>query len=111
MGKSKLETLFALQAALLELPPPEREFRFHPERRWRIDFAWPGVMLAVEIEGGIWTGGRHTRGAGVLGDMEKYNALSMAGWRLLRFDGDSVRSGQAVKQVEAAILALGGAGR
>jgi very-short-patch-repair endonuclease len=98
MSKSSLEMLFRLQLTGFAVSPPEQEFRFHPDRKWRIDFAWPGLKLAVEIEGGIWTGGRHTRGAGVLGDMEKYNALAVAGWRLLRFDSAAVRSGRAVRE-------------
>jgi hypothetical protein len=54
------------------LPYPIREFRFHPERRWRFDYAWPGAWLAVEVEGGVWTRGRHLRGAGFIRDCEKY---------------------------------------
>lgn len=107
MTRSKLETLFWLHLMALDLPMmPEPEYRFHPVRKWRLDFAWPGLLLAVEIEGAIWTGGRHTRGAGVLGDMEKYNALSVMGWRLLRFDGGAVRSGRAANEVAALVRAL-----
>lgn len=64
---------------------PEPEHRFHPTRRWRIDYAWPDQKLAVEIEGGVWTAGRHTRSKGFLKDAEKYNALTEMGWRLLRY--------------------------
>lgn len=108
MARSKLETLFWLHLATLDLPMmPEPEYRFHPVRQWRIDFAWPSLKLAVEIEGGIWTRGRHTRGAGVKADMEKYNVLSaVMGWRLLRFDGDAVRSGRAAQEVAALVCAL-----
>ncbi|MFL6141715.1 MAG: endonuclease domain-containing protein [Labedaea sp.] len=104
MSKSKLESLFWAQLMRAGLPMPEPEFKFHSDRRWRVDFAWPGHRLAVEIEGGIWTGGRHTRGSGFRADMEKYNALSALGWRLLRFDGDGVRSGAAARYVEAVLL-------
>ncbi len=69
----------------LGIPAPVPEYRFAPPRRWRIDYAWPQAFLAVEIEGGAWTHGRHTRGTGFLADMEKYNALAEAGWRLLRY--------------------------
>ena len=55
----------------LKVPPPVAEHRFAPPRRWRFDWAWPDHMLALEIEGAVWTGGRHTRGAGYLRDMEK----------------------------------------
>lgn len=66
------------------LPEPVREYRFHPTRRWRFDFAWPEQKVALEVDGGVWTGGRHTRGAGFIGDMEKLNAAGLAGWRFLR---------------------------
>lgn len=68
------------------IPYPELEYRFHPVRRFRIDYAWPDVKLAVETEGGIWRGGRHTRGPGFSRDMVKYNLLTELGWRLLRYE-------------------------
>lgn len=51
-----------------------------------LDFAWVEQKLAVEIEGGTWmeTGG-HTSGTGFEKDCYKYNALMLAGWRLLRY--------------------------
>jgi hypothetical protein len=77
----------------VKIPIPTREFRFAPPRRWRLDYAWflPGGKLAVEIEGGAWTMGRHVRGKGFLGDMEKYNALAIDGWRLLRYTPTDIR--------------------
>ena len=66
------------------LPAPVYEHRFHPTRMWRLDIAWPDRLIAVEVEGGVWSGGRHGRGSGIVKDMEKANALTMAGWRLLR---------------------------
>lgn len=66
-------------------PTPERQHRFYPNRRWAFDFAWPLYKVAVEIEGGVWSGGRHTRAAGFIKDCEKYNAAVLMGWRVLRF--------------------------
>lgn len=66
------------------LPAPVREHRFHPVRRWRFDYAWPEQRVALEVDGGVWTGGRHTRGAGFIKDMEKLNAAVVAGWRVVR---------------------------
>lgn len=60
------------------------EYRFHPKRKWRFDAAWPEKMIAVEFEGGIWTGGRHTRGKGYENDCEKYNNALLLGWRVFR---------------------------
>jgi len=67
--------------------PMVTEYRFAPPRMWRFDFAFPSVQVAVEIEGAIWTGGRHTRGGGYEKDTEKYNAAVMEGWRVLRYSG------------------------
>lgn len=82
-------------------PYPEREVKFHPTRRWRIDYAWPDVRLAVEIEGGVWSngkkGGRHNRGTGFVKDMEKYNALTELGWRLLRYQPDKIDYDQVAR--------------
>lgn len=61
------------------------EYRFHPARRWRFDYALPAVRLAVEIDGGAWMQGRHNRAAGFIADMAKLNAAAEAGWRVLRF--------------------------
>lgn len=66
------------------LPAPEPEYRFAPPRRWRFDYAWPDAKVALEVEGGVWIRGRHTRGSGFLKDMEKYNAAAVRGWRVLR---------------------------
>ncbi len=74
------------------LPRPEREWKFDAKRRWRFDYAWPQQMIALEVEGGVWTGGRHTRGAGFVKDMEKYNRAAVLGWRLLRVTPDKLVS-------------------
>ena len=66
------------------IPEPEAELKFHPKRKWRLDFAWMPQKVALEIEGGVWTGGRHTRGSGFIKDMEKYNEAVLAGYLLLR---------------------------
>ena len=97
-ANSALEEAFAQQIAAMGLPKPHREFLFHPERKWRMDFAWPEFGVAVEIEGGIWKNGRHTRPRGFLGDVEKYNAATTIGWKVLRFTGKDIRDGGAVKK-------------
>lgn len=99
MAKSQLEETFALHCKAEGLAPV-REVKFHPTRRWKFDFAFPDRMIAVEIEGGIWTGGRHSRGVGMQADMEKYNEAQRLGWSIFRFDGDSVKSGEAIRFVE-----------
>lgn len=71
---------------------PTSEYRFHKTRKWRFDYAWPHAKVALEIEGGVWSGGRHTRGKGFLGDMEKYNAAAVAGWTVIRCTPDGLMS-------------------
>ena len=64
---------------------PLTEYRFAPPRRCRFYYAWPGYMVAIEIEGGVWTRGRHTRAAGYRKDCEKYNRAQLIGWTVLRY--------------------------
>ena len=100
---SHLEQRLAWQIQVLKLPAPVREHKFHSDRRWRFDFAWPSVMLAVEVEGGTRSQGRHTRHVGFEQDCEKYNAAALAGWRVLRFTGTMVRDGRALACIEEAL--------
>lgn len=67
-----------------------KEHVFHPVRKWRFDYALPEHMIAVEVEGGVWTSGRHTRPQGFINDMEKYNAATVMGWRVLRVTPDDL---------------------
>jgi hypothetical protein len=63
----------------------ECEYKFHPKRKWMFDYCIPEKMIAIEIEGGAFTQGRHTRGVGFINDMEKYNNAVLLGYKLLRF--------------------------
>jgi len=68
-----------------DLPEPEHDVKFHPSRNWRFDFVWSGAKVAVEIEGGIFANGRHTRGSGYEGDCTKYNAALDLGFIVYRY--------------------------
>lgn len=68
----------------MALPEPTLEFRFDLSRRWRFDFCWIPERVALEVEGGVWTGGRHGRGSGIVKDIEKYNAAALQGYTVLR---------------------------
>lgn len=100
---SRLEAIFTLQIRGLKLPEPEREYRFCRGRRWRFDFAWPERKLALEIEGGTYSGGRHVRGDGFEADCEKYNTAALLGWTVLRVTGRMVRKGLAAELLEKAL--------
>ena len=85
------DTLF--RQVCMDMPQPEREFMFAKSigRRWLFDRAWPEVKIAVELEGGVYTEGRHTRGKGFEGDCEKYNTAQAMGWVVLRFTSNMLR--------------------
>jgi hypothetical protein len=63
-------------------------------------------MLAAEVDGGVWTGGRHTRGAGFVADCEKKNSALILGWRVLQFPGPHVEDGTAIKFLREALVTL-----
>lgn len=65
-------------------PSLEVEYRFHPVRKWRADYAHHGSKTLIEIEGGAW-GGRHARGGGFLKDAEKYWEATKLGWKVVRW--------------------------
>ena len=106
--REKLVAKLELQLRAAKLPEWEREYKFHPERGWRFDLAWPscddqtfyvqtGIEgVAVEVEGAIWTNGRHVRGTGFIADCEKYNEATLMGWLLLRIPPEHIESGQAL---------------
>jgi len=104
-GYSDLEAamLHAIHAA--RLPEPVAEYRFHETRRWRFDFAWPALRVALECEGGTWSGGRHTRGDGFERDAEKYSEAAIQGWLVVRVTGAQVEDGRALETLERALAA------
>jgi len=92
----------------LGLPEPITEHRFHATRKWRFDFAWPDLMVAVEVEGGVWVGGRHTRGKGFIADIEKYNHAAAAGWCVLRCQPSTLTSGPFLQLLTQALTCRSG---
>ena len=97
---SQLEDSFAYQIQAFWIPEPVREYRFHPDRKWRLDFYWDSGW-AVEIQGGGWVQGGHNRNAGTMWkDYEKLNAAQELGIRVLQFTGDQVKDGTAVQTLE-----------
>jgi hypothetical protein len=88
----------------LGLPKPVEEYRFHPVRRWRFDYAWPEHLIALEVEGGVFTGGRHTRGIGFVRDMEKYNTAGMAGWRVFRIQPKELTKSSTFDMLRVVLL-------
>lgn len=82
---------------------PVPEFRFHPTRKWRFDLAFPASMVAVEVEGGIYTRGRHVRPTGYLKDLEKYSEAAALGWRLIRCTPSQLCTAETVALIKRAL--------
>ena len=109
--RERWEEMFAFQVRTsFVLPKPERQVRFHPTREWRLDFGWPELRLAVEIEGlvprydrdGKERQGRHQTIGGMTEDLVKYNEAMCLGWRVLRVSQAHVKSGAAIAWAERA---------
>lgn len=90
-GPSPLELAFAEQLSILRVPAPQREYQFLAERGFRLDFAWPGQRIAVEVQGMV-----HRIKGRFRADIEKRALALLAGWRVLEVSGAEIRSGQAI---------------
>lgn len=99
----ELAKALPLRVGVVVIPAPEREHRFHPTRMWRFDHAWPSHKLALEVQGGLFVHGRHSRGAALLGEHEKLNTAAILGWRVLFTTPRDVRNGQATLLVALAL--------
>jgi len=78
-----LEEAFLTQTKWAGLPGPVREYKFHPTRNWRADFAWPAYLILVECQGLTWVPGEgHARGSQYEKDVEKHNQAVRLGWKV-----------------------------
>jgi len=102
---SALENLFAMQLDSAGLTGYVREYQAIPGRKFRFDFAFiqPEHRLLIEINGGTYNGGAHSRGVGLNRDYEKGNLAVVHNWRVLSFDTKQVKSGAALEVVEQLI--------
>ena len=99
---------FTLHCAARGLPKPEREFKFHRDRKWRFDYAFPTLMIAVEQEGIVYPKkgqgghllGRHVSVKGFKADIEKYLYAFADGWTVLRALPSDISSGRAADALE-----------
>lgn len=100
--QSDLERSFDTQCKWLGIPEPVKEVRFDPARRWRLDRVWPDCMVAFAIEGF-----GHHKLSRYWGDIEKYNAATLAGYYVFRVTTRMVKDGSAVQLVERALQVFG----
>jgi very-short-patch-repair endonuclease len=85
------------------LPEPILEYKFHPVRKWRFDFAWPQFMVALECDGGIWIAGGHNRGAQIKATWEKENEANILGWAILKCEPKELCTQATVEMIRAAL--------
>ena len=81
----------------------EPEYRFSQTRKWRFDYANFDLKVAVEVEGGAFSNGRHTRGKGFINDMEKYNMAIELGWVVLRYTPTKLNESKTYEQIKRVI--------
>ena len=86
------------------LPEPTLEYVFAKPRKFRFDICWPERRVAVEVDGGTWTGGRHVSGAGYERDCVKINAATERGWSVYRYTSGMVKSDEAITQLERVLV-------
>jgi very-short-patch-repair endonuclease len=106
MTRSAPESLlFHALVAKEGIATPDVEHRFHPQRKWKFDFAWPEIKVAIEVEGR----GRHQRPGGFVKDCEKYNTAESMGWHIYRWPASYInksRIEEIVEEVQQIILGL-----
>ena len=85
-----------MQGSPIAFPEPELEYLFASPRKWRFDLAWPELRRAVEVDGAV-----HRIKSRFLGDLEKNQAATLAGWLVLRVAPRQVKSGEALGLVAA----------
>jgi len=100
------EERLALQLRSEKITGWVRQYKFYPNRQWHSDFAWtnPDIMLIVEVEGGVFSKGRHVRPVGFTNDCSKYNEALLLGWRVLRVTTAQVKNGQALGWIKRGLV-------
>lgn len=88
---------------LAKLPEPHQEYKFHSTRKWKFDWAWPLYGVALEQEGGAYSGGRHTRGKGFTDDCVKYSEAAAMGWLVIRVPPSDLCSEQTLDWIRRAM--------
>lgn len=93
------------------LPSPLVEYRFDSDRKWRFDFAWNEwepqcgrwKQVALECQGGLFSGGAHVRGPALLREHEKLNQAAILGWRVMFTTPDQLCTKETADMVRKAL--------
>jgi hypothetical protein len=103
-GRTDYKAELVRQMREAELPETETEYLFHESRKWRFDFAFPELKVAVEYDGGVFDGQpSHSSVSGIMRDIEKINEAQLDGWLVIRCTAQTVASGLAVRYINRAV--------
>jgi hypothetical protein len=85
------------------LPPPVLQYVIVDRngQKWRVDFAWPDRLVAVEYDGFDW----HSSPDALRQDRQKRAALTEVGWTVLSVVADDVRrrSWEMTRRIDTAL--------
>lgn len=70
----------------------EREYAFHPERKWRFDWFIAELNCGIEYEGIFSEKSRHTSLSGYTGDAEKYSQAAILKIIVLRYTAKNYKN-------------------
>jgi hypothetical protein len=88
----------------LGVPEPVGEWYPLEHREYRIDLAWPGPKVGLDVQGGLFTQGAHSRPAGIRADIERMNLIVAAGWRLFYCEPDLASIARAIMLIANSCL-------
>lgn len=100
---SELEMLLYTRLERAGLPLGEGQCRIVPGRQFVWDRCWRNQRVAVEVQGGIWINGAHSRGSGVERDSIKQSMAAALGWRVLPITKSMIEDGTAVALIAQAL--------
>ncbi len=101
--RGKAKTPMVVHWDFWGIPEPVAEHRVCKDRRWRFDWAWVEDKVALEVQGGCWTHGKHSRGKGQLNDFAKANRAVVLGWKLLYCTPSQIESGEIMPVIRQAL--------
>lgn len=101
--ESQLELSLLKKLRRAGLPEGTAQVRGIPGRRFAFDRAWPDHKVAVDVQGAIYTKGKHSSGVGIERDTEKACLAALAGWTYLPVTEKQIESGRAVSWIAQAL--------
>lgn len=106
MNKTKRSLLlYELIAEIKKIDPTSKsEVMFNAimptKRKFRADFYIPKYHLIIEVNGGQWVTGRHTRGGiGYESDLEKLNTVAINGFNVLQYTYEMLQRGDHLRDL------------